>query len=298
MKNLTATVLGLAMLLCAAPTIFAQKIRVALSSFDFPGSTNTQATAITRSGEVVGRYFSADGKQHGFTLLHNAFTAVDVPGATFTDVTWINDHGDIVGSYGDSRGGHAYILSEGTFRTIDFPSVNPINTLGFGISNAGDVVGVEFVDNDFNHGHGYLFSKNVFTLIDVPGAVGTFPTMVINPTRIVGSFFGSDSTYHGFALSNGQFRTIDVPDSTLTWITGVSPEGDMVGFYNSQNGNLHGFVLREDRFISIDLTGAISTEGNGINLQGDVVGRYITPDGNTHGYFLRCASCTARNADD
>jgi hypothetical protein len=52
-------------------------------SFDFPGSTNTQATAITPSGEIVGRYFSSDGRQHGFVLSKGAFTSLDVPGARF-----------------------------------------------------------------------------------------------------------------------------------------------------------------------------------------------------------------------
>jgi len=268
---------------------------VAFKSFDFPGSTNTQATAITPSREIVGRYFSADGKQHGFVLHDGTFTAVDVPNATFsTDVTWVNASGDIVGSYGDSRGTHAYVLSGGTFTTIDFPSGNPVNTLtlGFGISNAGDVVGVEFVDSDFIHGHGYLFSGGQFTLIDVPGAVGTFPTMVIDSMRIVGSYFGSDSAFHGFLREAGNFTTIDVPNSTLTWITGMSPEGNIVGFYSSKDGNQHGFVLSDGEFISIDIPGATSSEGNGIDPQGDVVGRYISPDGNTHGYFLRCVTCS------
>lgn len=62
-------------------------------SFDFPGSTNTQATAITPSGELVGRYISSDGIQHGFVLSNGAFTSLDVPGASFTDAAWINARG-------------------------------------------------------------------------------------------------------------------------------------------------------------------------------------------------------------
>ncbi len=97
----------------------------------------------------------------------------------------------------------------GTFNTIDFPTANPVNTTGFGISNTGDVVGVEFVGSDFFHGHGYLFRHGEFTLIDVPGALGTFPTMIIDSSRIVGTYFDSNFTFHGFLLSKGQFSTID-----------------------------------------------------------------------------------------
>ncbi|PYV75543.1 MAG: hypothetical protein DMG96_16845 [Acidobacteria bacterium] len=85
-------------------------------SFDFPGSTNTQATAITPSGEIVGRYFSSDGRQHGFVLRKGAFTSLDVPGASFTDAAWVNARGDIAGTYnleGEPQG-HGYALRNGT----------------------------------------------------------------------------------------------------------------------------------------------------------------------------------------
>lgn len=262
-----------------------------IASIDFPGSTDTEATAISPAGEIVGRYLTGDGRQHGFALRDGAFSNIDVPGADSTDLDWINARGQMVGSYSIGGKGHAYVLSGSVFTTIDFPSITPVCTAGFGISNAGDVVGVEFVCSDFLHGHGYLFSGGQFTLVDVPGATGTFPTMVIDPTRIVGTYFGSDGIFHGFRLSSGTFSTIDFPNSTFTWITGMNPEGDIVGFYNSQDGKQHGFVERDGQFVSFNLPGAISSEGNGINPLGNVVGRYVTPDGKTHGYFLRCVGC-------
>jgi len=277
---------------CSETANFSTRHGASFDSFDYPGSTNTQATAITPSGEIVGRYNTPDGKQHGFVLRDGVFASVDIPGASFTDAAWVNGRGDIVGGYADSRGGHAYVLIGGVTTTIDFPSATPVCTAGFGISNAGDVVGVEFACNDFLHGHGYLFSRGQFTVIDVPGAVGTFPTMVIDSTRIVGTYVGSDGVFHGFLRQAGNFTTIDVPNSTFTWITGINPEGDIVGFYNSQDGKQHGFVLSDGEFIPIDIPGATSSEGNGIDPQGDVVGRYITPDGNTHAYFLRCVTCS------
>src|SRR6266566_1490742 len=223
--------------------------------------------------------------------INGVFSAVDVPGAASTFIGWINARGDIVGNYTDARGVHVYVLSRGSFTTIDFPGTAPMCKAGFGISDADDVVGVEFDCNDFSHGQGYLFSGGQFTFIDVPGAVGTFPTMIIDSTRIVGAYVGSDGVTHGFLRQTGNFTTLDVPNSTLTWVTGINPEGDIVGFYNSQDGKQHGFVLSDGEFISIDIPGATSSEANGINPQGDVVGRYVTPDGNTHGYFLRCAAC-------
>ncbi len=115
--------------------------------------------------------------------------------------------------------------------------------------------------------------------------------MVIDSTRIVGTYVDSGGVFHGFLRQAGNFTTIDFPNSTFTWITGINPEGDIVGLYDSKDGKQHGFVLSDGEFISIDIPEATSSEGNGIDPQGDVVGRYVTPDGNSHGYFLRCAAC-------
>jgi len=281
--------LSLATVLCLAAAALAASIN--FTPIDVPGATNTQATAIT-TGEIVGRYLSSDGAQHGFILRAGGFSTVDVPGADSTDAAWVNSRGDIVGTYDTSGRGHAYVLSGGVFTTIDFPSATPINTTGFGISDAGDVTGVEFNDNDFFHGGGYIFTHGSFIRVNFPHAAGTFPTMLLGPTLVVGAYMDTNGVIHGFQLSRGMFKTIDFPGSTFTWITGTNIDGDIVGFYNSADGNQHGFILSEGSFVSIDIPGATSTESNGIDAQGNVVGRYITPDGKTHGYLFRCADCS------
>ena len=53
--------------------------RGSVISFDFPGASNTQATAITPSGDIVGRYTSADGIQHGFLLSGGKFRSINFP---------------------------------------------------------------------------------------------------------------------------------------------------------------------------------------------------------------------------
>src|SRR5215472_10960531 len=68
-------------------------------SFDFPGAVETEANAVTPSGDVSGAYFNADGSQHGFVLHKGQFTSIDVPGAMWTSVTWMNVSGRVVGAY-------------------------------------------------------------------------------------------------------------------------------------------------------------------------------------------------------
>src|SRR5437868_3452540 len=83
----------------------------------------TQATGITPSGDIVGRYTSSNGVLHGFFLSGGKFRSIDFPGSTSTDVNWINPRGQIVGNYFDSGGKqHGFLLSGGTFTTIDYPN--------------------------------------------------------------------------------------------------------------------------------------------------------------------------------
>ncbi len=267
-------------------------------TIDYPlaGVTNTEAVASTPSGIIVGNYYDSAGVQHGFMLKDRVFTSIDFPGANSSGVTWINDSGVIVGTYnsGSEMKVNTYILTGGTFTTINYPGDNT-NTYGFGIDDADDIVGPECACN-FTQATGFLYtySTGTFTLFSYPNAVGTYPTMTVDPTKyIVGSYLDQASVYHGFLLTggvNGVFSNIDYPDSTFTWITGINAASEMVGFYRDQSGNQHGFEynLPLNAFYSIDISGATSTEVNGINsVKGNLVGRYTTPDGHTHGYFLQ-----------
>ena len=256
-------------------------------SFDFPlaGVIDTEATSITPSGTIVGRYFTPDGHQHGFKRSRSGqFQSIDVPDAvSLTDCAWVNSRGDIVGSYNTTSLSPGYVLSDGVFIPIEFPGATV--TTGWAIGDGGDIVGIEFNDNFFA-AHGYLFRYGQFTTIDVPNAQATWPTGVLGPKTMVGTYYSQDNVFHGFLFRRGKFHTIDFPNSTVTWITGISPKGHIVGFYNLSDRIQHGLVFRNGRYISIDIPGATGTEANGIDPQDDVVGRYYTSDGHTHAYFL------------
>ena len=290
MKNRLGSFIFCSILVFFCATVGLCETKQFIVFFDFPlaGVTDTEATAISPSGVIVGRYFTSDGHQHGFVLNNSAFTSVDV-GSIFTDAAWINASGAIVGSYTSPDGkGHAYVSSGGALTTIDFSADPNVNTTGYGISDAGDVVGVGFIGGDFFHGQGYLFSHGQLSVIKFPDASGTFPTMVLDPNRIVGTYVGADNVFHGFLLSQGVRTTIDVPNSTFTWITGINPEGHIVGFYYRQDGKQHAFLLKGRRFITIDIPGSTGSKAvaNGIDPQGDVVGFFSTPDGRVRSYFL------------
>jgi hypothetical protein len=100
LKSMSAMSATLVTVLLISVTTLTHAIGDRFTTLDFPspGVTDTEATALTPSGVIVGRYFTPDGVQHGFVLNEGRFSSLDVPGAHDTDAAWINAHSDIVGT--------------------------------------------------------------------------------------------------------------------------------------------------------------------------------------------------------
>ncbi|MGH8319550.1 MAG: PEP-CTERM sorting domain-containing protein [Steroidobacteraceae bacterium] len=97
------------------------------TSFQFPGSTSTQALGINDLGDIVGDYLASDGVMFGFEDIGGVFDTINPPGATSATANGINDLGQVVGFYtvanGDTIG----------FVTSTVPEPGPLGLLGAGL---------------------------------------------------------------------------------------------------------------------------------------------------------------------
>ena len=81
-----------------------------LTTYQFPGGSDTQALGINGSDEIVGSYTDGGGVQHGFTLKAplgpvSHWQSIDDPnGVGSTTVNGVNNAGDLVGFYTDGAG--------------------------------------------------------------------------------------------------------------------------------------------------------------------------------------------------
>jgi hypothetical protein len=247
-------------------------------SFDFPGATNTQATAINIKGKIVGRYISTDGVQHGFLLNGTQFKSIDIASATFVDVTWINRYDQISGTYNTSDGKtHGFVLSPGVFTTFDYPGAQA--TFGFGVGDNGDIVGIAFPKGVLR---GFLLKHGTFISINFPGATATLPAMVVGQTIVGGYSIGTAS--QGFLRSAGVYNSIGCPGDGNVFLSGLDPAGDMVGGVNTPDGNQHGLLVRNGRCILVDFPGGTNAYANGI-ASGNIVGRYTDGSGKVHAFL-------------
>ena len=218
-----------------------------------------------------------------------ALTRFDVPGATNgTNAYGINNSGQIVGTYYDAAGAHGFLLSGGSYTTLDVPGGR--FTSARGINSSGQIVG--FYSDAAGGPHGFLLSDGSYTTFDVPGAEGTDAFGINNSGQIVGQCFDAAGT-HGFLLSGGQYTTFDVPGASFTTAFGINDAGQIVGSYRDVVNRSHGFLLDGGSYITFDVPGGSTTNALGINDAGDIVGYYFDYSGSyAQGFLLRDGSYT------
>ena len=116
-----------------------------------PANTNSQATGVNDSGEVVGFFQLASGNFSAFSDVGGTITPFEFPGSASTQALGLNNVGEIVGDYVDAGGVmHGFLDNAGAFTMLDptgstATTINGINDLGavvgFYVNAAGDTIG-------------------------------------------------------------------------------------------------------------------------------------------------------------
>ena len=164
------------------------------------------------------------------------------------------------------------------YTTIDPPGADG-GAFGFGINNAGQVVGTS-LDANFN-GTGFVYSAGNFTFLAVPGAAGGSDANAINNNGdIVGDYNDADGFAHGFLRQGGVFSTLNSEPY------GLNDGGMVVGSLFGGTGHSAGYVLFNGVSTPIVVPGALDTYAFGINNRGDVVGASDVP-GTSSAFLLR-----------
>ncbi|MBI4528708.1 MAG: hypothetical protein HY695_33340 [Deltaproteobacteria bacterium] len=214
------------------------------------------------------------------------FTSIDFPGALSTAAFGINNLGDIVGGRDTtpSGGGSGFLLSGGTFTSIDFPP-GSFSGGAHDINDAGEIVG-EYRACCGADGRGFLVSEGSFSTFDVPGAVGTMPWGINNAGQIAGAYNTDHfSCCYAFILDGDNVQTFEFPGASGTEAHGINDLGQIVGYY-AAGGPTRGYLLSNGIFTTIDFPGAVITLPQQINDAGEIVGWYIGSDGIEHGFLL------------
>src|SRR5262249_16857030 len=147
-------------------------------------------TGINKWGTIVGYYGPDMPSSHGFKRLSNGTTHIlDFPGSVpgWTIPVGINDLGTVVGTYRDKLTDlhHGFIFHNGQWATLDYP--NASDTLLFGITNAGQIIG--------SAGPQFIYENGTFKVISVPNKPGS-SLVSISPKQ--GLILGRATATQGF----------------------------------------------------------------------------------------------------
>jgi hypothetical protein len=218
---------------------------------NFPGSAQTQVTAIDDKGNTAGFWVTTGGTNHGFIEWNGVFASYNDPltpkiKGSVNQLLGINNAGTAVGFYNDAKGNsHAYKLNQGTgkFTPIHVPGASVVAT---GINNVGDIVG--FATDAAGNTSSWLKIGTTTISYQFPGGSDTQALGINGKNQIVGSYLDGAGVLHGFVLTNpmgptSHWQSIDDPGGVgSTVVNGINAAGDLVGFYTDAAGNTDGML--------------------------------------------------------
>ena len=218
---------------------------------NFPGSVQTQVTAINNLGDTAGFWVDGNGNNFGFIKWNGHFTSYkdsNTGTGTVNQLLSLNDEGIAVGFYTDGNGvNHAYKLNRNTGHFSAIVPPGATSATATGINEDGDVVGFLTVSN--GNTLGFLLKEGTFTEADFPHSTNTTPFGINDDDQIVGAYVDSAGKMHGFLLSHTlnhpSVQSIDDPNGVgTTTINGINDKADLVGFYVDSAGNTDGFLAK------------------------------------------------------
>lgn len=216
---------------------------------NFPGSTQTQVTAINTHGDTAGFWANNKNVDRGFIEWKGVFTSYTdpkMPRSKTTQILGINDFGIAVGFYNDAKGNsHGFTLNQATGRFTPVLVPGATSVTATGINDAGDVTGFS---TSAGQTTSFLIKGGQLSGFTFPGGSNTQSLGVNNHDQMVGSYQDGAGVLHGFLLSDpltrAKWQSIDDPNGIgSTVVNGLNDKNQMVGFYTDAAGNFNGMLI-------------------------------------------------------
>ncbi|HKS72213.1 MAG TPA: hypothetical protein VJQ82_03390 [Terriglobales bacterium] len=168
------------------------------TTIDPPGSTYSDLEKINNNGQMVGVYVDTSNVEHAFEydMTTATFTIIDPPDSYDAQAGGINNLGAIAGYYATRANGNlAFLLSNGTYQDITYPSAGL--TRPYGINDSGEVVG-SVTSPKGQRFRAFVYLNGQFGRLNFPGATFTAAYGINNAGVIVGFWAGTTNVTHGF----------------------------------------------------------------------------------------------------
>jgi len=224
---------------------------VGYTSIDYPSATQTVATGINNSSQIVGYWSNSTSGQSGGFYLDNGtcsnYCSFSYPGGADTTPLGINDAGQIVGTYGPGSPNYGFLYYRGkggAFYSISYPGGD--QTLAGGINGDGTVAGEYSNTTSINGFVEYAIPPSwtgTFSQEDFGGALNTYLMGINNDNVMTGYYWTSTSPVEGFQFYNVFYTSFQYPGTGVsTYLCSTNDFGQAAGTYINANGYDFGFV--------------------------------------------------------
>jgi uncharacterized membrane protein len=265
--------LTLASLLLIASASLALAQGGTYAQIDVPGATYTECLGINNAGDLAGEYGDINGA-HGFLLSQGTYTTINYPGSSVTGLTGINDVGQIVGFAGGGFlydiatqtftdvvypganltapygindagtivgyiqiggiGSHGFELVGSTYREIQPPGEGNSDSQVFGISGAGEIIGVASAD--------FSLIRGKYQRIPIPLPKAGVAGINASGAAMAGVYFPNfGSVASGFVLQGKTLTLLNFPGATDTFASSINDVGVVTGTFYDGSAT-HGFT--------------------------------------------------------
>ncbi|MXS82254.1 HAF repeat-containing PEP-CTERM protein [Nitrosomonas oligotropha] len=265
------------------------------------GGVYSEAARINDSGQVVGLYYTDDGKFHAFSTKANGLDIFDLGtlGGTISVANGINNLGQVAGaSY--IAGDEIFMEGVPTYHAfltgnngVGMTDLGGLLSYAMNVNNNGNVVG-QAIFGSGGYTHSFITGTNGLGMIDM-GTLGGNSSSGISVNDL-GQVVGWSNTninngrlYHAFVTDADGKNMTDL--GTLGGLTSfaadINNSGQVVGISQNDNDRDRAFMTAANSTSMIDLGtfGGSSSRALGINDAGQVVGNaYIPGDTSEHAF--------------
>ena len=251
------------------------------------GYTNSTATAVNSSGQIVGYSFTATPQlslNRAYYYSNGMMVDLGTLGGSGSQAFGINGAGNVVGQSDDAGGNrHAFFYSSETMK--DLGTLGGSESLAYGINSNSVIVGSANLAGDSNY-HAFSYRQGVMSDL---GALedGTSVAYAINDAEMIVGYSMANQQRHATLFNAGSVLDLDPTGHSGSEAYGINSAGQIVGYAGNK-----AFLYTNGAMYDLNSVLDGSSDGwwllaaLGINDSGCIVGYGTSPQGDSHAFLL------------